>query len=95
MSNENIDVLHFLGSDKSYNQIDRDRFNTSFASKEEACKLSQFKTDKEKSGKIKPKIHHGKFENYEFSKEEFMSEIKSYPSNKPINWSRLANKIPS
>lgn len=39
MSNENIDVLHILGSDKSYNQIDRDRFNTSFVSKDEACKL--------------------------------------------------------
>lgn len=92
ISNENIDVLNFLGSGKSYNQIDRDRFNTSFVSKEEACKLSQFNTDKEKSGKIKPKIHHGKFENYEFNKEEFMSEIKSYPPNKPINWSRLAKK---
>lgn len=92
MSNENIDVLHFLGSGKSYNQIDRDRFNSTFVSKEDACKHSQYKTDKEKTGKIKPKTHHGKFENYEFKKEEFISEIQSYPSNKPINWSRLAKK---
>lgn len=65
MSNENIVVLHFLCSDKSYNQNDRDIFNTSLVSKEETCKLSQFKTDKEKSGEKTPKIHHGKFENYD------------------------------
>lgn len=80
MSNKNIDVLHFLGSGKSYNQIDRDRFNSTFVSKEDACKHSQYKTDKEKTGKIKPKTQHGKFENYEFKK-EFISEIKSYPPN--------------
>lgn len=33
---------------------------------------------------MKPKIHHGKFKNYEFNKEKSMSEIKSYPPNKPI-----------
>lgn len=57
-----------------------DRFNSTFVSKEDACKHSQYKTDKEKTGKIKPKTQHGKFENYEFKK-EFISEIKSYPPN--------------
>lgn len=47
---------------------------------------------RKKTGKIKPQIHHVKFENYEFKKEELISEIKSYPPNKPINWSRLAKK---
>lgn len=92
MSNENIDVLNLLGSGKSYNQIDRDRFISTFVSKDEARKHCEYKTDKEKTGKIKPKIHHGKLENYEFKK-EFISEIKSFPPNKPINWSKFAKNM--
>lgn len=84
MPNKNIGVLYFLGSGQFYNRIDRDKFNTSFVSREEVRKITQFKTDKRKSGKTKPQIHHGKFKNCEFNKEKFMSEIKSYPPNKPI-----------
>lgn len=79
MSNENIDVLHFLGSGTSYNQIDRDRFNSTFVSKEDACKHSQYKTDKEKTGKIKPKTHHGKFDNYELKKKNSSPKFKAIP----------------
>lgn len=61
MPNKNIGVLYFLGSGQFYNRIDRDNFNTSFVSREEVRKIAQFKTDKRKSGKTKPKIHHGKF----------------------------------
>lgn len=59
MPNKNIGVLYFLGSGQFYNRIDRDNFNTSFVSREEVRKIAQFKTNKRKSGKTEPKIHHG------------------------------------
>lgn len=50
------------------------------------------KLEKEKSRKLKPKVHHGRFENYEFDRDAFLSELNQYPAEKPVNWTRLAGK---
>lgn len=39
------------------------------------------------------KKHHGTFNSYNVNKEELENELASMPSNRPINWTRLANKI--
>ena len=92
MSEDNVDVMNFLASGKSYNLHDSDRMNSSFVSKEKAKQKVENKLQTEKSGKSKSKVHHAKFENYDFDRDAFLDELQRFPPNKPINWTRLAKK---
>lgn len=90
--NNDTDAMNFLASGKSYSMYDRDRMSCTHVTKEVAEQHMVEKLEKEKSRKLKPKVHHGRFENYEFDKDAFLSELKQYPAEKPVNWTRLAAK---
>lgn len=77
--------MNFLASGKSYSMYDRERMNCAEQNMIE-------KLEKEKSRTLKQKVHHWRFENYEFDKDACLSELKQYPAEKPVNCSRLAGK---
>lgn len=83
--NNETDAMNFLASGKSYSMYDRKRMNCAEQNMIE-------KLEKEKSRTLKPKVHQGRFENYEFDKDAFLSELKQYPAEKPVNCTRLAGK---
>lgn len=51
MPNKNIGVLYVLGSGQFYNRIDRDKFNTSYVSREEVRKSHNSRPTKENQEK--------------------------------------------
>lgn len=79
MSEDNVDVMNFLASGKSYNLHDSNGMNNSFVSKEKAKQNVENKLQTEKSGKSKSKVHHAKFENYDFDRDEFLDELQRFP----------------
>lgn len=42
---------------------------------------------------MKNKKHHGPFQSYHINQEALENELENMPSNRPINWTRLAKKI--
>lgn len=42
---------------------------------------------------FKEEKHHGPFNSYNINKEVLEHELACMPSNRPINWTRLAEKI--
>lgn len=63
--NNDTDAMNFLASGKSYSMYDRERMSCTHVTKEVAEQHMVEKLEKEKSRKLKPKVHHGRFENYE------------------------------
>lgn len=86
-----MDVHYFLCSGKSFSQHERDRLATGFTAREETTVRE--KTQNEKNKGLKNKKHHGPFNSYNINKEALENELASMPSNRPINWTRLAKKI--
>ena len=87
-----LDVDHFLASGKSYNQYDRDRLFMFYEPKEDAEIKMNKRVEKERSGKVKPKKHHGSFENYQFDKDAFLTEIREKETGSSISWRALGKK---
>lgn len=50
-------------------------------------------TQNEKKKRLKKKKHHGPFNSYNINKKVLEHELACMPSNRPINWTRLAEKI--
>lgn len=53
--------MNFLASGKSYSMYDRERMSCTHVTKEVAEQHMVEKLEKEKSRKLKPKVHHGRF----------------------------------
>lgn len=87
LSQDDFDVNYFLSSGKSYSQHERDRLAAGFTSKEESAAAQK------KNQNVKNKKHHGPFQSYHINQEALENELENMPSNRPINWTRLAKKI--
>lgn len=87
LSQDDFDVNYFLSSGKSYSQYERDRLAAGFTSKEESAAAQK------KNQNVKNKKHHGPFQSYHINQEALENELENMPSNRPINWTRLAKKI--
>lgn len=86
-----MDVHYFLCSGKSFSQHERDRLATEFTTREETTVRE--KTQNEKNKGLKNKKHHGPFNSYNINKEVLKNELGCMPSNRPISWTRLPEKI--
>lgn len=75
-----------LSSGKSYSQHERDRLAAGFTSTEESAAAQK------KNQNVKNKKHHGPFQSYNINQEALENELENMPSNRPINWTRLAKK---
>lgn len=64
-----------------------DRLAAEFTSKEESAAAQK------KNQNVKNKKHHGPFQSYHINQEALENELENMPSNRPINWTRLAKKI--
>lgn len=69
--NNDTDAMNFLALGQSYSMYDRERMNCTHVTKDVAEQNMIEKLEKEQSRKLKPKVHHGRFENYEFDKDAF------------------------
>lgn len=87
LSKDDFDVNYFLSSGKSYSQYERDRLAAGFTSKEESAAAQK------KNQNVKNKKHHGPFQSYHINQEALENELENMPSNRPINWTRLAKKM--
>lgn len=85
MSQDDYDVNYFLSSGKSYSLYERDRLAAGFTSKEESAQ--------KKNQNVKNMKHHGPFQSYHINQEALENELENMPSNRSINWTRLAKKI--
>lgn len=56
-------------------------------------KLQLWRKHRMKKERLKNKKHHGPFNSYNINKEVLEHELACMPSNRPINWTRLAEKI--
>lgn len=86
LSRDDYDVNYFLSSGKSYSLYERDRLAAGFTSKEESPAAQK------KNQNVKNMKHHGPFQSYHINQEALENELENMPSNRSINWTRLAKK---